>query len=220
MKSDKQVNATSEKLTDKRVTANRRNARRSTGPSSARGKAVARLNAVRHGLTAEDMLIPGEDAKELRTLKNRLHRELAPEGELEGELVERISALLWRLRRATRAEAGLFALHYGHITQDRIPRPNPYLDLVQVSLTAGMEEEDIARMEVAREDARAELRSESPTRGLAWERVFKDVDALSKLGRHERRIELALSRALAQLKGLQEARRKEPVTIDVKSAGR
>lgn len=37
--------------TDKQIAANRRNAARSTGPRSLRGKAKSRMNAFRHGLS-------------------------------------------------------------------------------------------------------------------------------------------------------------------------
>lgn len=37
--------------TDKQIAANRRNAARSTGPRSLRGKAKSRMNALRHGLS-------------------------------------------------------------------------------------------------------------------------------------------------------------------------
>jgi len=33
----------------KQIAANRRNARKSTGPRTARGKAIARLNGLKHG---------------------------------------------------------------------------------------------------------------------------------------------------------------------------
>jgi hypothetical protein len=44
----------------KRAEANRRNAQRSTGPTSARGKSSARFNALKHGLRTKT-LFSGED---------------------------------------------------------------------------------------------------------------------------------------------------------------
>jgi len=43
------------------MAANRRNAQRSTGPRSAEGKSRARLNALKHGATAQIHVLPGED---------------------------------------------------------------------------------------------------------------------------------------------------------------
>jgi len=94
---------------DKQTEANRRNARKSTGPKTPEGKAVVRLNALKHGLLSQDILLPGEDEATLRELGERLGSELQPVGELEGLLVEQIIAAVWRLRRLRRVEASIFA---------------------------------------------------------------------------------------------------------------
>ena len=49
--------------------ANRRNALRSTGPKTEEGKRQARLNAVRHGLTAETVIGSLEDAEDYNTFE-------------------------------------------------------------------------------------------------------------------------------------------------------
>lgn len=48
-------------ISDARLAANRRNARHSTGPRTAEGKATSRLNAARHGLDAASPVIPRLD---------------------------------------------------------------------------------------------------------------------------------------------------------------
>ena len=63
----------------KQIQANRRNARKSTGPKTAKGKAVVRLNALKHGLRAENaLLLPGEDGEELSKLARRVSADLNP----------------------------------------------------------------------------------------------------------------------------------------------
>ena len=57
---------------DKQADANRRNARKSTGPKTPEGKAVARLNAVKHGLLSQEVLLPGEDESALERFANRV----------------------------------------------------------------------------------------------------------------------------------------------------
>ena len=52
--------------------ANRRNALKSTGPKTAKGKAQAKMNALKHGLTAEEIVIPGEDGKKFDALLEML----------------------------------------------------------------------------------------------------------------------------------------------------
>jgi hypothetical protein len=90
-------------------TANRENAKRSTGPKTEMGKAASRLNAIQHGLTADTPLLPGEDAQARAALFTGLREDLAPEGSLEHELVSQIASVIWRLRRIERVEAALYA---------------------------------------------------------------------------------------------------------------
>jgi hypothetical protein len=44
----------------KQIQANRRNALISSEPKTPEGKATARLNALKHGLLSQDVLLPGE----------------------------------------------------------------------------------------------------------------------------------------------------------------
>src|SRR5215212_5704888 len=94
---------------EKKAEANRRNALKSTGPKTPEGKAAVRLNALKHGLLSQEILLPGEDEEALRELGESLRAELQPVGELESLLVDRIIASYWRLRRLGRVEAGIFA---------------------------------------------------------------------------------------------------------------
>jgi hypothetical protein len=87
------------------IAANRRNARRSTGPQSAEGKAQSRGNALRHGLTADEITVFDEDPAAYDHFADGLRRALAPADEYETMLVERIAAHAWRMQRAARLEA-------------------------------------------------------------------------------------------------------------------
>jgi hypothetical protein len=101
----------------KKAEANRRNALKSTGPKTPEGKAAVRLNALRHGLLTQQILLPGEDEDALRELDERLRAELQPVGELENLLVDRIIAAYWRLWRLGRVEAGIFVREsYGSVS--------------------------------------------------------------------------------------------------------
>ncbi len=94
---------------EKKAEANRRNALKSTGPKTPEGKDAVRLNALKHGLLFQEILLPGEDEGALRELGERLRDELQPVGELENLLVDRIVEAVWRLRRLGRVEASIFA---------------------------------------------------------------------------------------------------------------
>jgi hypothetical protein len=91
-----------------KIAANRANARRSTGPKTQAGKAAVRLNNLRHGLYSRESLIRGESEADLVTFGKRLRAALAPAGELELLLADRIVSTAWRLRRLISIEGDLF----------------------------------------------------------------------------------------------------------------
>lgn len=87
-------------------------ARASTGPRTAEGKVQSRVNALKHGLLAETVVVsPTESPEEFFELYADMHRDLNPEGRLEETLVDRIITLTWRLCRATRIDRELMSLH-------------------------------------------------------------------------------------------------------------
>ena len=93
--------------TKAQIAANRRNASKSTGPRTADGKAIAAHNSLRHGLTAEQVVLFDEAPGSFAAFHAELRTVYAPADAVEEELVERIVICAWRLRRAARAEAGL-----------------------------------------------------------------------------------------------------------------
>jgi hypothetical protein len=94
----------------KQFEANRRNASKSTGPKSEEGKQRSRCNAVRHGLTADTVIGNLEDAKDYKAFEAVVIADYDAQSAIERELVLRLASLLWRLRRATAIETGLFEM--------------------------------------------------------------------------------------------------------------
>jgi hypothetical protein len=99
----------------RQIDANRRNATKSTGPNTASGKEQSRRNAVRHGLTAETVIGALEDAEDYKTFEAAVTADYDAESAVERELVLRLASILWRLRRATTMETGLFAIQAQHL---------------------------------------------------------------------------------------------------------
>ena len=91
----------------RQIEANRRNARLSTGPVTEEGKKRSRQNAVRHGLTAETVIVALEDAEDYAAFELAVTADYDAPSAVERELVLRLASLLWRLRRATAIESGL-----------------------------------------------------------------------------------------------------------------
>lgn len=90
-------------ISKKQIEANRKNAKLG-GVKTEEGKAISKLNAMKHGILSKEILIDGEDEKALVELGKKLRVQLAPEGELELILVDRIISNVWRLRRLLRVE--------------------------------------------------------------------------------------------------------------------
>src|SRR4051812_6446690 len=105
--------------TFKQIEANRRNALKSTGPTSAEGKQRSRCNAVRHGLTGETVIGALEDAEDYKAFEAAIIADYDAQSAVERELVLRLASLLWRLRRATTMETGLFEIPADHLREFR-----------------------------------------------------------------------------------------------------
>jgi hypothetical protein len=108
--------------TFRQIEANRRNAQLSTGPITEEGKKRARQNAVRHGLTAETVIDALEDAEDYAAFEMAVTADYDAQSAVERELVLRLASLLWRLRRATAIESGLFKIQARHLLQCRLSR--------------------------------------------------------------------------------------------------
>ena len=86
------------------IEANRRNAKKSTGPRSESGRNKARLNAVKHGFRAEKVVLPDEDPAALQERLDDWTADLQPRNSVEQYLVDRGVRLSWQLDRVLRAQ--------------------------------------------------------------------------------------------------------------------
>jgi hypothetical protein len=123
--------------TKKQIAANRRNARKSTGPKTAAGKDRTKGNALKHGLTAAQITVFDERPEDFEGFYSGLLTALIPSGALEEQLVERIAVCAWRLRRVYRIEAWLIG--------------NPSSDAIQASKALTPEPElnyDLSRLTI------------------------------------------------------------------------
>jgi hypothetical protein len=102
----------------RQIETNRRNAIRSTGPSTEEGKRQSRRNAIRHGLCAETVIETVEDIEDYRAFEAAVIADYDAQTAVERELVLRLASLLWRLRRASAIETELFRIQ-AEILRDR-----------------------------------------------------------------------------------------------------
>src|ERR1017187_6856878 len=94
--------------TPAQIDANRANALKSTGPRSAEGKSASRFNALKHGIDAASIVIPGEAPLEYEALAADYHSEFHPQSPSELFLVDAMLHADWTKRRLQLVEADLF----------------------------------------------------------------------------------------------------------------
>src|SRR5437899_735942 len=97
----------------KQIEANRRNALKSTGPSTPEGKAAVRLNALRHGLRAHTVVLPSENPEQFQQLCDDLEAEWQPQTRTEQLYVEQMAVSQWKLRRMEIGEISLLVQKFG-----------------------------------------------------------------------------------------------------------
>jgi len=83
----------------KQILANRRNAKKSTGPKTKQGKLTTSKNAIQHGLDAEKFVVIGEKINDLIEFRDRLIDHLKPQGIHEEIVVSKMIDVAIRLRR-------------------------------------------------------------------------------------------------------------------------
>src|ERR1700719_1142617 len=92
----------------KQFEANRRNAQKSTGPKTSEGKSAVSMNALRHGLRARTVVLPGEDPTEFHQLCDDLQVEWHPQSRTEQFYVEQMAVSQWKLTRMEVVEVNIF----------------------------------------------------------------------------------------------------------------
>ena len=213
---------------DKQVQANRRNALRSTGPKTPKGKATIQHNALKHGILSQEVLLPNEDKSALEDLSEKLRADLQPVGAMEDLPLERITAAAWRLRRLGRVEAGIFAWElYGELAeraqQEARTQERTFLDLIAEDKEILDEHKHREALQEARE-MEAKRDAETTALGRTFIRDADEANAFSKLSRYETALERSLYRALHELQRLQVARHADdkvtpPVALEVDVSG-
>ena len=95
--------------TSKKTQSNRQNAKRSTGPKSAEGKAKAAANSLKHGFFASVQHLNPHDAPAYQSTLADLRMGLQPDGPVEEQLIRELAMFTTRLQRLEAAEYALLA---------------------------------------------------------------------------------------------------------------
>lgn len=102
--------------TPSRIEINRANSQHSTGPKTEAGKERSSLNALRHGLTGQIVVMPTEDLEAYQLHLKSFTDEYDPKGATEANLVQSLADTSWRLNRVAALETNLLTLGVTHET--------------------------------------------------------------------------------------------------------
>jgi hypothetical protein len=185
------------------------------------------LNAVKHGLLSQHVVLANEDEREFEDFTRRLRSALIPVGELEELLVGSIAASAWRLRRVLRVERGLFVAYVAEGARLGTAKEDNE-KVVGGTLVVQFGESDDVAKETARANEAERQARDAEERAAAAERLVEEADAISaagdgeigrafmadaqtkdaftRLSRYEAHIQRSMFKALEELRRMQAAR--------------
>ncbi|HTB15436.1 MAG TPA: hypothetical protein VK752_27890 [Bryobacteraceae bacterium] len=165
--------------TPSRIEINRANAQHSTGPKTEEGKKQSSLNALRHGLTGQIVVMPTEDLRAYQSHLKSFADEYHPSGATEQHLVQALADASWRLNRVAALETNLLTLGVAS-------RLNPFSDSPQqvqdaMSIVAALESQS---------KALANLSMHSQRLARQFERTVIQLRELQKIRRAQEQHDL------------------------------
>jgi hypothetical protein len=172
--------------TESQIIANRRNAKKSTGPRTRKGKAAISKNAVKHGLLARQNVISSESQADFNLHRDQALNELAPESPMESILADRIVILSWRLIRTDQIQTQ---------TIDALNSDNTNKPLTK--LTQSLFFKKLAQSKAALSTSVLDL----PLGQLAI-KDFSNTRVLERLQMYERRIEHSFFKTIQEFQRL------------------
>jgi hypothetical protein len=210
---------------ERQIAANRLNALRSSGPRSAEGKARAASNALKHGLTGKQVVLPGEDPAEFDAFRSDLIADRAPQGALEEIFAEKIVADAWRFRRALQLVAALYQREERAAKLEAARREKSscetsfFNELMQASMPQSEVRPDRREAHQAAEARLREIEAEPVAPLVSLTLLLERLHTpLSNLERYENTSFASLTRACHELERLQAKRAGErvpaPVVVD------
>lgn len=186
-------------ISDRKLAANRRNAQRSTGPRTARGKAHSAMNSSKHGILAHGplahgLVIPKLEGKraalQFGAMMIALAADRKPVGALEALMVQEIGVCAWRLRRLLKYEN-----RAAFLTSRNWSQPSSTWDSMDIALR-GPDRVDY-------EHRGERILATTGLNGLS----LPDADEVTTISRYENGLMRHLFRAIDQLERMQRSRR-------------
>ncbi|HEY6341494.1 MAG TPA: hypothetical protein VIY49_08390 [Bryobacteraceae bacterium] len=170
-----------------RAEINRQNASHSTGPVTPEGRRRVSLNALRHGLTGQTVVLPSEDLAAYQKHCGEFHTELKPQGLIESKCVQTIADTYWRLDRIRAMENSLFGLAVSQETETEIS-PDPLIHCALAQAKSLEHHADLLtrlslyehRLNRTLEKAKDELKLLQQERAKASEKALKEAAKIAE----------------------------------------
>jgi hypothetical protein len=204
--------------TEKQQLANRRNAQASTGPKTEAGRAMSSKNSLKHGLTAEQIILDDEDPADFAAFHQSSLETFEPVGALEEQLVERITFCGWRLRRVYRTEARLHSSEKVAAGVDFLASQLNQSDRLDMLLEESpLSEKDADKLrQVLRNEITATSNAIHESKEFAAFsnigsifQVLRNTSPMDRLIRYEASLDRAFDRAVRNLERVQARRKSE-----------
>ncbi len=118
----------------------------STGPRTPEGKQRTRLNALRHGLTGQTVLLPTDDAQAYQSFCQEFALHYAPVGPVERQLVQTIADTSWRLNRISAIEHSSLSIAAAQKLDGAAATDNPLAEAAAQALAFQEQSERLAKL--------------------------------------------------------------------------
>ncbi len=116
----------------RKIASARANGALSHGPTTSEGKQAVAFNSVKHGLTAETVVLSSESQEEYQAALDDYIDHFRPAVKPEMDLVQQLAAAQWRLARYAGVEFGLYEkkfLDLGDVIDEQYPTINDHTRL-------------------------------------------------------------------------------------------
>ena len=107
----------------RQIEANRRNAQKSTGPTSVTGKAASSMNALKSGIHAKSLVLPSEKLADLEQLIDDYYRRHNPDSPEARLYLDEVIHCEWLLRRYRTVETQMWQYQAQNIYADEQKYP-------------------------------------------------------------------------------------------------
>jgi len=165
--------------TSSRIEINRANSQNSTGPKTEAGKQRSSLNALRHGLTGQIVVMPTEDLHAYQLHLKSFTEEYDPKGATEANLVQALADTSWRLNRVAALETNLLTMGVATTCSPIADAPDQVQDAL--SIVAALESQS---------KALSNLSMHSQRLSRQFERTVTQLRALQQTRRLKEKIDL------------------------------